>query len=61
MPDTPNYLDPQGFADRVELHRQTVYELLREGEVPGARKIGGTWRIPEWAVKEVGTPAHLAA
>lgn len=52
---------PATVANRVDLHRQTVYELLRDGEVPGARKIGGAWRIPEWAVEEVGTPAHLAA
>lgn len=61
MPDeTPSFLDAREFAERVDLHRQTVYEMLRAGEVPGARKIGGSWRIPEWALQEVGTPSHLA-
>ena len=61
MTDTPNYLSAKEFADRLDLHRETLYMLLQDGEVPGARKVGGTWRIPEWAVKQVGTPAHLAA
>jgi len=60
MSDTPNFLSPKDFARRVDLHRQTVYQLLRDGEVPGARKVGKQWRIPEWAVREVGAPAHLA-
>jgi excisionase family DNA binding protein len=59
MGDTPNYLSAKDFANRLDLHRETLYLLLQDGEVPGARKIGGEWRIPEWALKEVGTPPHL--
>jgi excisionase family DNA binding protein len=57
---TTKFLSAKDFARRVDLHRETVYELLKDGKVPGARKIGGAWRIPEWALGEVGTPAHLA-
>lgn len=59
--DLPRYLDPQRFAEEIGVHRQTVYVMLREGDVPGARKIGQRWKIPRWAVTEVGTPAQLAA
>jgi excisionase family DNA binding protein len=59
--DLPQYLDARQFAELVQMHRQTVYQKLRAEEVPGARKIGGCWRIPRWAVEEVGTPAHLAS
>jgi len=27
------------------LSRNTLYSLLRAGEVPGARKLGNTWRF----------------
>lgn len=62
MPDTDlsRFLTPAQFADEFQMHRKTVYEKLRNGEIPG-RKVGGRWKIPRWAVEEVGTPAHLAA
>jgi excisionase family DNA binding protein len=28
------------------LSRNTLYSLLKAGEVPGARKLGNTWRFP---------------
>lgn len=61
MPDTesPRYLTPQEFADEISFHRETLYRKLKQGEIPGARKVGGRWRIPRWALEEVGTPAHL--
>ena len=32
---------------------QHIYNMLRAGRIPGARKIGRTWRIPAAAI-EVG-------
>lgn len=42
------------------MHRETLYEYLQDGRIPGARKVGRKWKIPRWALDEVGTPAHLA-
>jgi excisionase family DNA binding protein len=33
------------FASRYDLHRDTVYRLLREGYLVGVR-VGGSWRLP---------------
>lgn len=62
MPDTnlPRFLSPKQFAEELQAHRQTIYVKLRAGEIPGARKVGGRWKIPRWALDEIGTPAHLA-
>jgi len=61
MPDDelPRYLTAKQFADEVQWHRETLYPKLRNGEIPGAKKVGGSWRIPRWALEEIGTPAHL--
>jgi len=58
--DLPRYLDPQTFAEEIGMHRQTLYVKLGEGKIPGARKVGGRWKIPRWALDEIGEPAHLA-
>lgn len=58
--DLPRYLDAKRFAEEIGFHRETLYRKLKRGEIPGARKVGGRWRIPRWALEEVGTPAHLA-
>jgi excisionase family DNA binding protein len=58
--DLPRYLSPQRFAEEVDMHRETVYEYLQDDRIPGARKVGWRWKIPRWALDEVGTPAHLA-
>jgi excisionase family DNA binding protein len=57
--DLPRFLTAQEFADEIRQHRETVYPKLRNGEIPGAKKVGGSWRIPRWALDEMGTPAHL--
>lgn len=47
------------------LSRNTLYRLLRAKKVPGAQKLGGTWRfhlqtLVEWlACKPLGTPPKL--
>lgn len=44
------------------LSRNTLYRMLRARKVPGAQKLGGTWRfhlqtLVDWlACKPVGTP-----
>lgn len=62
MPDTdlPRFLDAKQFAEEIGFHRETLYRMLKGGDIPGAKKIGGRWRIPRWALEEIGTPGHLA-
>jgi excisionase family DNA binding protein len=57
--DLPRFLTPRQLAEELGVHRQTVYSWLYDGDrIPGARKIGGRWRIPRWALDEIGMPAH---
>lgn len=58
--DLPRYLTAKQFAEQMQLSRENLYLKLQNGDVPGAKKVGGEWRIPRWALKEVGRPAHLA-
>jgi len=62
MSDTSDrdFLSPKEVGQELGYHRETIYRKIKNGEIPGARKMGGTWRIPRWALNEVGTPAHLA-
>jgi predicted DNA-binding transcriptional regulator AlpA len=43
MPDDelPRYLGAKRFAEELRMHRQTLYVKLKEGKIPGARKVGG--------------------
>jgi len=34
------------YAKRYRISRQTAYTLLKNGEVPGAVRLGKQWRIP---------------
>lgn len=43
--DLPFSLDPPLVAQVLELKLRQVYELLPKGQIPGAKKIGGQWRI----------------
>lgn len=50
MPNTtatekPLTLTVDEVAEELQLHPNTIYDLLRAGEIPGL-KIGGAWRIP---------------
>ena len=38
------------LAARLRLNRKTVYEALSRGEIPGARRVGTTYRILRAAV-----------
>jgi putative molybdopterin biosynthesis protein len=44
-------LTPEQVADILQIHIQTVYDLLRSGELDGY-KIGRHWRIEQAALKE---------
>jgi excisionase family DNA binding protein len=41
----PLLLDVKDLVALLRLNEWTVYELLREDKIPGARKIGGSWRV----------------
>jgi excisionase family DNA binding protein len=43
-------LTPEEVAERMKLAPKTVLLLCRRGELPGARKAGRRWRIPEHAL-----------
>ena len=41
----PEIWTPDELAGYVKLSRSSVFRLLQEGKIPGAQKIGGSWRI----------------
>ena len=47
----PRLLKPRQAAEYLGLTYETLIELIHTGEVP-ACKVGGTWRIPEDALKK---------
>lgn len=44
-------LSPEEAARYIDVHPQTIYRLLRQGEIPG-RKIGRQWRILKAALDD---------
>lgn len=42
--------NPEEAAEWLGVHAQTVYRLLRSGELPG-KKIGQQWRIHKGALE----------
>lgn len=58
IPDKPLTLTVDEVAEELQLHRNTVYDLLRTRVIPGI-KIGGAWRIPRSRLVEYleGEPA----
>ena len=44
------FLTVDELADVLRLNRKTVYDALSRGDIPGARRIGGTYRISRDAV-----------
>lgn len=36
---------PVEMAALYKVSRETIYHWLQEGQVPGAFKVGGTWRV----------------
>lgn len=43
--DLPPILTVEELASFLRLNRKTVYEAVSRGEIPGVRRIGGTFRI----------------
>ena len=47
---TQIFLTVDELAALLRVNRKTVYEALARGEIPGARKVGNTYRILREAV-----------
>jgi excisionase family DNA binding protein len=45
LQDKPWY-SPEEVAHYFDLNPDTIRELARKGQIPGARQIGRSWRIP---------------
>lgn len=41
------YVSPEEAAKAFSVQPETIRRLCRDGKIPGARKIGGVWRIPK--------------
>jgi excisionase family DNA binding protein len=46
----PTFITVDELAQLLRVNRKTVYEALSRAEIPGARRIGGTYRISRDAV-----------
>ena len=44
-PSLPLLLNVAEMAQLLRLAEWTVYELLRQDKIPGARKVGRSWRV----------------
>jgi excisionase family DNA binding protein len=44
---TAQFLTPEQIAERTQLCAATIRRLCARGEIPGATKLVGQWRIPE--------------
>ena len=56
------YLTIQQVCDLLQLGERTVYDLCRQGKLPGAAKVGGSWRVDpaalqRWMASGGETPA----
>jgi excisionase family DNA binding protein len=45
------FLKPNEFGKELRICPSTVHKLLISGQIPGAFKLGGSWRIPVAAVE----------
>ncbi len=48
----PRYLTIQQVCELLQLGERTVYEMCRQGKLPGAAKVGGSWRVDETALRD---------
>ena len=46
------YLTIAEVCDKLRLAERTVYEMVRSGRLPGATKVGGSWRINRQVLEE---------
>ena len=51
-PPTASVLTVDELATLLRVNRKTVYDAISRGEMPGARRIGGRYRILRTAVLE---------
>jgi excisionase family DNA binding protein len=56
--ELPEFLTPDEFRAYMNLGRNTVYDLLRRGEIPHVR-FGRTIRIPKTALRLSGSSGEL--
>lgn len=45
------YLTISEVCEKLRLAERTVYEIVRNGRLPGATKVGGSWRINREALE----------
>jgi len=50
--ELPSHLNVRQAAQILQYSPNAVYDKLRRNQLPGARKIGGTWRISRAALEE---------
>ena len=43
--DYPEVLTPKQVQDLLQISRATFFRLIERGELPGAVKVGGAWRV----------------
>lgn len=46
-PSSVQLLDPKEAGSRLGFSERTIAKMAREGRLPGAIKVGRSWRIPE--------------
>ena len=46
------YLNIQEVAELLRLSERSVYDLVRNNRLPGAAKVGGSWRIKKTVLDE---------
>ena len=47
-----NYMTVAQVCELLQLAERTVYDLCRQGKLPGAAKVGGSWRVDEEKLRE---------
>ena len=47
LPAEPDYISTKEFAARYNRSSDMIKILCREGRIPGAKKVGNSWLIPE--------------
>ncbi len=41
----PNFITVKEASELLRVTDRTLYDLCRQGKVPGAAKVGGQWRL----------------
>ena len=41
----PDVMTPKQVQELLQMSRATIFRLIEKGDLPGAVKIGGSWRI----------------